>query len=284
MQQQQTMPVHPAFTSRKILLLALALGVIAAGLVVAFLSQAQGSGKTAAPVSTAQAVVATQDIPAGTTITAGMVELKKIPQDAVIANPLVDTKAAVGQVARYPVTKGAQLSGATIGTALKSTALSYEIPEGKRAVTVPVAPDLSPAPLMVPGDFVDVLAIGELDSVIAGAPGATPVATTNSQSQPPKVVVTLVQNVQVLAIQTTYVDAGVPYNADTRGSQSTAKSITNVTLALSPSQAQLVFLASQSGQNNQQSSLTVVLRRVGETDTAAVPPVSEPIAIPQVTH
>lgn len=62
MQQQQTMPVHPAFTSRKILLLALALGVIAAGLVVAFLSQAQGSGKTAAPVSTAHAVVATQDI------------------------------------------------------------------------------------------------------------------------------------------------------------------------------------------------------------------------------
>jgi len=282
MQQPQTMPVHPAFTSRKILILAVLLGVIAAALVVAFLSSRGGSSSKPAPVATVAAVVATQDIAAGTKITDKMVELKQVPQDAVIANPLAETKTAVGQVARFPIAQGQQLSSTAIGQSLKSTALSYEIPEGKRAVTIPVGQDLSPAPLMVPGDFVDVLAVGDLDTVIQGAAGATPVAA-NSQN-PPKVVVTLVQNVQVLAIQTTYVDAGVPYNADTRGSQSTDKTISNVTLALDPAQAQLVFLASQGGAGGQQASLTVVLRHVGDDDTPAIPPVSEPIPLSTVTH
>lgn len=284
MQQQQTLPVHPAFTSRKILALAVLLGVIAAGLVVAFLSSRSGPNGKPAPVATVAAVVATQDIAAGTKITDKMVEVKQVPQDAVIANPLGDTKTAVGQVARFPIAQGQQLSSTAIGQSLKSTALSYEIPPGKRAVTIPVGQDLSPAPLMVPGDFVDVLAVGELNTVIQGAAGTTPVAAANAQSQPPKVVVTLVQNVQVLAIQSTYVDAGVPYNADTRGSQATDKSITNVTLALDPAQAQLVFLASQGGANNQQSSLTVVLRHVGDAETAPLPPVAEPIQLPTVTH
>lgn len=282
MQQPQTLPVHPAFTNRKILVLAVLLGVIAAGLVVAFVSQSRGSSKST-PVATVAALVATQDIAAGTKITDKMVAVKQVPQDAVIANPLADTKTAVGQVARFPIAQGQQLSSTAIGQSVKSTALSYEIPPGKRAVTIPVGQDLSPAPLMVPGDFVDVLAVGELDTVIQGAPGATPVATTNGQT-PPKVVVTLVQNVQVLAIQSTYVDAGVPYNADTRGAQATDKSITNVTLALDPAQAQLVFLASQGGTNSQQASLTVVLRHVGDEDTPAIPPVAEPIQLPTVTH
>lgn len=282
MQQPQTLPVHPAFTNRKILVLAVLLGVIAAGLVVAFVSQSRGSSKST-PVATVAALVATQDIAAGTKITDKMVAVKQVPQDAVIANPLADTKTAVGQVARFPIAQGQQLSSTAIGQSVKSTALSYEIPPGKRAVTIPVGQDLSPAPLMVPGDFVDVLAVGELDTVIQGAPGATPVATANGQT-PPKVVVTLVQNVQVLAIQSTYVDAGVPYNADTRGAQATDKSITNVTLALDPAQAQLVFLASQGGTNSQQASLTVVLRHVGDEDTPAIPPVAEPIQLPTVTH
>ena len=283
MQQQQTLPVHPAFTSRKILGLAVLLGVIAAGLVVAFVSRSGGGSSKPAPVATVAAVVATQDIAAGTKITDKMVQLKQVPQDAVIANPLSDAKTAVGQVARFPIAQGQQLSSTAIGQSVKSTALSYEIPPGKRAVTIPVGQDLSPAPLMVPGDFVDVLAVGELNTVIQGAAGATPVATANGQT-PPKVVVTLVQNVQVLAVQSTYVDAGVPYNADTRGSQATDKSITNVTLALDPAQAQLVFLASQGGAGSQQASLTVVLRHVGDEDTPAIPPVAEPIQLPTVTH
>jgi pilus assembly protein CpaB len=284
MQQPQTMPVHPAFANRKVLILAIILGVIAAGLVVAYLSSRGGSGANSAPIATVQAVVATQDIPSGTKITGKMVGVKAVPQDAVIASPLTETKAAVGQVARYPVAKGAQLSSTTIGAELKSTALSYEIPDGKRAMTIPVGNDMSPAALMVPGDFVDVLSVGDLDKAIAGGPGTTPVASADSQNQPPKVAVTLVQNVQVLAVQNTYVDNGVPYDPDTRGSQATDKTITNVTLALDPAQAQLVFLASQRGTNGQNADLTVVLRHVGDKDTPALPPVSEPIIIPPVVH
>jgi pilus assembly protein CpaB len=275
MQQPQAMPVHPAFTSKKILLLAIILGVVAAGLAVAFLSNRAGSPSIAAPVATVEVVVAKQDIPAGTKITDSMVELKGIPENAVVTQPLTTLADASGHVARYPVQKGAQLSTSSIVAPAPKTALSFQIPAGKRAVTIHVTTDNSPAALMVPGDFVDVLSVGTVDD-IAGAPGAT-LATGKSTENPPKVAVTLVQDVQVLAIQSTYVDDGVPYSPSVRGdTPKDNNAVTNVTLALTPEQAQLVFLASQGG------TLTVTLRAFGDEDAATVPPVVEPIPLPTV--
>lgn len=275
MQQQQTLPTHPAFASRKVLILAIILGVVAAGLIVAFLSSRKSSPGTAVPVTTVQVIVATQDIPSGTKITNSMVALKAVQQDAVVADPLTALTAVTGKTARYPIAKGAQLSGASIVAPAASKALSFEIPPGKRGFTVAVSPDTSPAALMVPGDFVDVLLAGTRESAVSGG-AATPVATpAGTSSNPPKAAVTLIQNVQVLSVQTTYVDNGVPYNPSVRGSQQSGTStVSNVTLAVTPDQAQLLWLASQDGK------ITLSLRGFGDEGTAVVPPVAEPIEIP----
>jgi Flp pilus assembly protein CpaB len=94
----------------RVLVAALVLAAIAAGLIVAFLAS-RDSGTSTAPLTPVveepvPVVVAIQEIPGGTLVTAEMVELRYYPEETLPQGAIPSLDLAVGQVARYPIAVG----------------------------------------------------------------------------------------------------------------------------------------------------------------------------------
>jgi Flp pilus assembly protein CpaB len=134
---------------------------------------------------------------------------------------------------------------------------------------VAIAENNSPAGLIAPGDFVDVIVAGDLKGIVP----ASGVAVKGDAGSDFKAVVTLLQNVQVLAVQDSRIEDGVPYDTSVRGEPPDLKSINHVTLGLTPEQSQLLWLAVQNGK------VTLALRAFGDAAVAPLPPIAEPITI-----
>ena len=156
-------------SGKAVLLLALFLGLVSAVLVYVYLSQAGGE-ETAASDTTESVVVAKEDIPSATRITADMVEIKAISADAVHPDSFSSTEGLVGSMARYPITAGEQILSDRV--AVSSVTLSegeeiplpYIVPEGKRAVSVGISDLIGAGGLLRPGDYVDVILTVKLGS------------------------------------------------------------------------------------------------------------------------
>ncbi len=300
---QGFMSGSPRMADRRVLILALVMGAAAAGLSVAFLSSQARSTSVGQSVVNVPVIVAESDIPVGTTVTDAMLSVRNQPSSAVASDVLRDTERAqaVGQTARYPIAKGEQVGRTRLVGAPEVAAISFQIPPGKRGFTMPVNASESPAGLLVPGDFVDIMVVGQvkeivgpgiLDKAVAiSSPLGTlvtrdvngvqrlvaadqltttqvtiPVTSVNPEAE---IVVTLLQNIQVLSIDKSFVPNGVPYDSTTRGAPPTTAG--TVTLALTPEQSQLMWLARQHGK------MTLTLRRFGENEPTDIPPLAGPL-------
>jgi len=268
---QRAESTRPRSVDLRVLVLALVLGAVAAGLIVAYLAS-RGSGGETTTVPTMSVVVATEDIAAGKKVTDSMVELKALPETAIITDAATAKEQVVGQTLRYPVAKGEQLSNLRLVEPPKTQALSFQIPQGMRGFTIPVAVSKSPAALLAPGDFVDVLVSVDADRLAVAKPPV--IGGSLGSSETPKAAVTLLQNVQVLSVQREYVDNGVPYDPSVRGQPPKDDNISYVTLALTPEQAQTLWLASQDG------AVTLALRAFGDGEIKSLGPVTEPLSVP----
>ena len=255
---------------RRILIMALLLGAIAAALAVAFLASARPKALPATdPMRSV--IVAKDEIPVGAKISATMVEIKQVAASAVIADATTDLPAVVGVTARYPIAKGEQLSTSRLVLPPKVQALSFQIPTGLRGYTIPVNASQSPAALLAQGDFVDVLVampaaqLVTASSVIVGPSQLVrPPSVAPNQQDLGQAVATLLQNVQVLTVQRSYVADGLTYEPSTRGTPPADAGVSWVTLALTPQQSQLMWLASQQGK------LTLTLRPFGDAQVGPV--------------
>lgn len=302
--------------NRAALLLALVLGAAAALLTFVFLSQRSESAQST-QVATKPVVVAKADIPARTQITSDVVEIKAIPVTG--AHPQAFTKLSdvVGQVTQFPVAMGEQIlpNKLALSSALASTTgtgtlpLSVVIPEGKRAMSIKVSQLIGAGGLIRPGDFVDVIMVAELEDIVPLGDGTT--STTSGQPVKPRTVaVPVLQNVEVLAIaqQVTEVTpqirgqnqtgtaAGAAQATATPGAENLSEEervrlstgrpnpeASTVTLAVSPEQAGVLFLAEQKG------TLRLLLRAFGDDastpaffvpDILLLPETVRPILIP----
>ena len=156
-------------SGKAVLLLALFLGLISAVLVYVYLSQA-GDEETAASGATKPVLVAKEDIPVATRITADMVEIKEISADVVHPDSFSSSEGVVGNLARYPITSGEQILSdrvAASSTTLpegEELPLPYIVPEGKRAVSVGISDSIGAGGLLRPGDYVDVILTVKLSS------------------------------------------------------------------------------------------------------------------------
>ena len=92
----------PRKTNRRALILALVLGVVAAVLTVLFLGGRGDASSDQVAEPTLQVVVATREIAAGQEITARMIQLKALPESAVINNASIATEEVIG---RSPATR-----------------------------------------------------------------------------------------------------------------------------------------------------------------------------------
>ena len=171
-------------------------------------------------------VMAKVDIPAKTDIKAEMVEIKEIPKGFAHANVMVNADDVVGKLSGEPLYAGEQVLSqnlVTIGD--NSKGLAFQIPKGKRALSLPVNDVSGIAGLIKPGDKVDVIATLDLDS----------------QKNVGRVVQSsaILQNILVLAINKNLDDVGI--------SETGAEGQTTVTLAVNPEDSTPLILASEKG-------------------------------------
>lgn len=244
------------------LLLGLALGVVAAALIVVYLSGAKSEGGTTSLSGpTVSVVVASQNIAAGTRITAEMVAVKEIPDTVVLAGAFGTSEDVVGQVTVVPVVAGEQIipdkvtatGAAAITEYGDNPPLSLLLEPGERAVSVEITSLVGAGGLIRPGDRVDVILS----------------VKTKSDSGSNQIAATVLQNLKVLAIdqdvaaQVAAAEDGTTVTKNSEGANPTA---TTVTLATTLVQGEVLALADMC-RSNFEGRLAIALRGFGDEST-----------------
>lgn len=145
---------------KKVYLLALASAIIAS-ITVFFYVNSNENGMVYSSLKKANVIVANTEIPKGTIISSSLVSEKMIPIEAVNPTAITDIKKVLGMVATNDILSGEQINTKRLADkGEKSTSgLSYELPKGFCAMTVPVDENTSVGNNIQKGDKVDVIQI-----------------------------------------------------------------------------------------------------------------------------
>ncbi|MDD3296861.1 MAG: Flp pilus assembly protein CpaB [Candidatus Omnitrophica bacterium] len=154
-----------------------------------------------------EVVAARVDISKETTITANMVELRRIRSQSFQTGDLTSIDSAVGKFAEVDILKGQHINSNMVRSLGAAKYLSQAVPQGMRAITIPVDKISAVEGLLKPGDVVDIISTFPIP---------------NQQGQSDNVVITIFQGVKILATNRNLSQYTVSTNVDT------------VTLALKP--------------------------------------------------
>ena len=200
--------------------------------------QAQATKKP--PEKTAMVLLAKRDIPAQAEITRNDIAIEEIPVKYIQPGALASLDKVIGQIASTPITAREQILKTKLLPADKiGKSLSEIMPEGKRAVTVVVDNIASLAGLLKPGDYVDVFALIFPPPNIKW-PEAGAQKTTSR-------LISLFQDVKVLAIGGKYVASSDISPREPRGTRKSGVDSEAVTLALDPQEAILLSFVQEHG-------------------------------------
>ena len=147
------------------LLLGLTLGVVAAVLIAVYLTGAKGDEGGSVSGPTVSVVVASQNISAGTRITAEMLAVKNVLDTTVVTGAFTETEPLVGQVTVVPVVAGEQIitdkvtatGNAAVSQYGENPPLSLLLEPGKRGASVEISSLAGAGGLIRPGDRGDVI-------------------------------------------------------------------------------------------------------------------------------
>lgn len=249
---------------------ALLFALIAAVLVFVALQSRGGDGggsSSAAPVAMAPVVVASQGIAANTKLTADMLEVRQLPDAAQLAGAFTSTAAVIGLPVRYPIEKGEQLTPAKVGLQQIDDEgdVALILPAGKRAVSVPLTEVTGVGGMLLPGNFVDVVAVYP-NGIRSSAEETFAVGTS----------FVLLQDIEVLAVGEEALEAIPAAAAASSGGADAGSSglrpddveqqpdARSATLAVTPGQAQHIALVQETG-----GRLWLSLRPVGDHEIVA---------------
>lgn len=193
-----------------------------------------------------QVIVAVADIPAQTKITEEMLTTKALPKEAIHPLAAKSKQEIVGSLTTVDITAQEQFLTNKVALDDVSMALSFKIPEGMRAIALPVTEIYGVAGYLEKDDRVDLLISYELP--LDPEEDDTPVAeddepaqgTTPRQSQIAVTTFTQLQNLEVLEVgPLTISEEGIP--------QKTRGVTTSVVLLANPEQAEMIAYAVQTG-------------------------------------
>ena len=237
-----------------LLLFAIIFGLVAAGLTwYGFAQMKEDTSPKTAVVETAPVVVAKLRIPPRTVMTAEMVDIKQVRKEDKHPNAYSSVNEVVGKTTKQSITAGEDVLSTKFFGDREESGLAFIIPEGMRAVSVSVSELSASGGMIVPGDHVDIIAIGHAS--LEKGTEVSPDGRTVTFSEISKATVAL-QNVEVLAIAqelrgteeaTTpaVVSAVTGQEATTKEKQAQASpSARTATLALTPLQIQRLLLFS----------------------------------------
>jgi pilus assembly protein CpaB len=204
-----------------IILAAVILGLIAAYMIYRLESNREKQAKEHwVPIVTAR-----EDIPARTKITSDMVTLIPYPKDLLTVGAIQDRKDVEGHITMVRLKAKEQIRATDLLGAGQSAGISYDIPDGMRAIAIGADEVKAVGSTVKPGDRVDILATY-----------SDPVAHQETTQM-------ILQNVLVLAI-----------NQGETETQGKGGAKTSMTLAVKPEEAELLLAADRAG------SLRVMLR------------------------
>jgi len=255
----------------------LLLGIVAAVLVAIVLSEAsEGDTPVTQAPTTRVAVVAAEDIPAKTRITADMLKVGIFKPEDVDAESFGTVSQVVNRVTSSEVVAGQPITPALVSDT-RGEGLTFTIAEGMRGMSIEVQEVVTAGGNVVPGNYVDVIAVIQLEdepeadvvSLAAGLLGDQPLPQVVVAGGFKTLTLTLLQNARVLAV-----DQTLPEQT-TGGTNASAPKATNtnpkagtVTLEVTPDQAQILALA------DQVATLRLSLRPFGEESLAPVAPIA----------
>lgn len=144
-----------------------------------------------------QVVTAAQDIPANTLITAEMLEQKNFPRSLQTGREVTEVNVAIGRLSPVMISKGEYLvDNRLIKPGEGKDRLAYTVPEGMRAMSVPINEVTGISNMIKIGDRVDFVAI----------------VPANSASPEPRSMMVL-QNIEILAVGSAYKESTAPQDA-----------------------------------------------------------------------
>jgi pilus assembly protein CpaB len=209
-------------------------GIIGVVLVTRYLSNVQAYTKDLGNV-----VVAKEEIPLGEKITSDQLALAPIPNGSLPEGVFRKLDEVVGRVAIMPIGTRETITSMKLAPAGTGAGLSAVIPEGYRAMTVKVDDVVGVSGFIMPGSFVDVVAI------------ITPVSQVSATNGPISKIV--LQNIKVLA-------SGA--KIDSPENQRQPSEVKAVTLQVTPEQAEKLVLAANEGK------LQLVMRNYSDQEDA----------------
>src|SRR5215210_8000330 len=207
-------------------------GLLAVMLVTRYLASVENHAKDLNNV-----VVAKTEIPLGEKITAEQLSLLPIPNGSTPEGAFRKMEDAVGRVAIIPIGVREPVTMRKLAPEGMGGGLSAVIPEGYRAMTVKVDEIVGVSGFVMPGSYVDVVAV------------IIPVATAAAAQGPISKIV--LQNIKVLA-------SGA--KIDSPGDQREPTTVNAVTLLVTPDQAEKLVLAAN------ESKLQLVMRHYGDQE------------------
>jgi pilus assembly protein CpaB len=208
-------------------------GLVGVMLITRYLSNVQAYTRDLGNV-----VVAKQEIPLGTKITAEHLGFASIPNGSAPEGMFRKMEQVVGRVAITPIGMREVITNLKLAPEGTGAGLSAVIPEGYRAMTVKVDDVVGVSGFLMPGTFVDVVAV------------IVPTQQQGGEAQGPISKIVL-QNIKVLA-------SGA--KIDTPENQRDPNSVKAVTLQVTPEQAEKLVLASNEGK------LQLVMRNYGDQE------------------
>jgi pilus assembly protein CpaB len=194
-------------------------GLIGVMLITRYLSNVQAFTKDLGNV-----VVAKTEIPLGEKITADQLALAPIPNGSLPEGVFRKMDQVVGRVAITPIGMRETITNMKLAPEGTGAGLSAVIPEGYRAMTVKVDDVVGVSGFIMPGSFVDVVAI------------ITPLSPAGAANGPISKIV--LQNIKVLA-------SGA--KIDSPENQRQPSEVKAVTLQVTPEQAEKLVLAANEG-------------------------------------
>jgi pilus assembly protein CpaB len=244
--------------SRLPLILGLVLGLVAAVLVVVYLSSAKSDSGTVriGGDEGVPTVVAANDIAAGTRLTAEMLTVTNTTNP--LAGAFGTTEGVTGQVTRVPLVAGEQVIQSKVGGTVfegDNPPLSNQIEPGKRAVSAEISSLIGAGGNIRPGDFVDVILIVEVKPE-----GASP----ENQGTSNQISSTILQNVKVLAVGQEITNPNSEASSNPDDAKAADETATSVTLMVTPTQGEVLAMSDVCGDNHG-GRLSLSLRAPGDS-------------------
>lgn len=230
------------------IVLALVLALMGAAMFRNYVSQVEK--KFVKSEKKAYVLVATTNIPAGTTIDETMIKFDAIPEKYVQPKATSSQSLVVGKRAIADIFSGEQIMSTKLTIAVKNTSLAMRTPQGKRALAFTIPYLAAVGGKVRPGDYIDVMGTFPYNSQVDG------------KTVTELVSVTLFQNILILSVE-----GGGGVGAGARGKAAPSPTDLVVTLALSPREIALMTYALDQGK------LRLVLRPPLETVVEPVAPV-----------